>query len=259
MLTTLVLAAGESRRFAEHYGESYPPKQFLEFRPTRSAEPAQMWENVTHSLTISSRFYAAFQHRHARWLRDSRRQPTAYVWLMPTRGQADTLLQALQRIPAADELLVVNCDNGFGHGVLNRLVHEGRYHHTVAALTREVSSAPGSVKRWSFVDGHPTFHGAVERRMLSPFALMGAYYFPHVDEALHAAERVVDNAYEITHTSFTDRKTIEPGISLREPYVSEMFRWMPESKLSVDIESDDFHDWGTPDALQNFLKFEINR
>lgn len=251
MLTTLVLAAGYSQRFREKYGPDYPPKQFLQFRPTRRADPAQMWENVTHGLSMGSRFYAAFQHQHAHWLRDSRRQPTAYVWLHPTRGQADTLLQALRRIPCPDELLVVNCDNGFGHGVLNRLVQEGRHHRQVAAVTM----LRRNEKRWSFVDGHPTFHRAAERRMLTPFALAGAYYFPNADEAMYAAERAVANAYEESPMTL-DGSPVPTSVRLREPYISEMFGWMPDPKLSVEIDPGHFHDWGTPETLNVFVQHE---
>lgn len=258
MLTTLVLGAGESRRFRDKYGEDYPPKQFLQFQPHRRAQPAQMWENVTYGLTIQSRFYAAFQHRHAHWLMDSRRQPTAYVWLQPTRGQADTLLQALRRIPCVDELLVVNCDNGFGHGALNRLVQEGRYHRQTAALTM-LREGQYNEKRWSFVDGHPAFHRAAEKRMLTPMALAGAYYFQHAEEAVYAAERTVDHAFDVETmhmvTPESPRYVNIDSVRLREPYVSEMFQWMPEQKLSVEIDPDDFYDWGTPDSLNGFVQW----
>lgn len=250
MLTTLVLAAGVSKRFFDVFGPHYPPKQFLSFKATTAADPAQMWENAIRSVTLDDRLYVAFREDHRLWLTAPvRRRDAGWIWLAPTQGQADTMLQALRAIPQEGELLVVNCDNGFAPGVLNRLVHEGRHYHSVAAITMQVSGE----HRWSWVDGHPRFHSAAEKRMISPFALAGAYYFPSLEEAHVCVERAVNSACE----TMINAQTGEATLHAREPYLSEMFRWLPDPKISVEIDKNHFYDWGTPAALNDFIRYEI--
>lgn len=233
MLTTLVLAAGESKRFLGFR----TPKQFLEM-PT---DGPQMWENVLEWLSVPCNTFLALQERHRHFYR-KRYRFTMEIWLpKPTTGQADTLRQSLQFLDALrgtsqDDILVVNCDQGFAPGLLDRLVSHGRDHGWPAALT--FPAGLDEVFRWSYVDGHPQFQEAAEKEAIGTHALAGAYYFPD-RMALHEA---VDEAVHWTASRG------------QEPYVSHVYQFLLTPKVSVECRREDLYDWGTPEALERWRK-----
>lgn len=235
MLTVVILACGDSKRFREIYGGSYPPKQFLEFRAAADADPCQMWENVLHGLRTEAEVSLVLRTDHGGYRRTPRRRgPVQRCWIDgETRGQADTLRIALGGLAAKSDLLVVNCDAGFAPGLLDAVVAKGRTTDSIAALTFPAGKEEAS--RWSYIDDHPYFHQAAEKTALGTHALAGAYYFPRVDELEAALVRVCD-----------ERR-------YKEPYISQAFGYIPSAKLSVEIDRKDWYDWGTPEALERFI------
>lgn len=201
-----------------------------------------MWETAVENLKEPTSVFVVVQERHRKYLRKVYRLATE-IWLpRPTSGQAATLREALVFLQALrsgmmfadDELLVVNCDNGFAPGLLDRLVKQGRDWSLPAALT--FPAPPEEADRWSYVDGHPQFQEAMEKQCCGTHALAGAYYFPQ-RWALHEA---VDEAVDFT---------LGTG---HEPYVSHVFACLLGPKISVECRREDWYDWGTPEALQRW-------
>lgn len=233
MLTTLVLAAGESKRFV-----GYPmPKQFITFAMNSSEQLLQMWENAISSVMTPCRRYVAVRttaRQHYKPL-----TPASMVVVPVTTGQATTLQAALKAFDElgnlGEELLVVNCDQGFAPGLLDRLVNVGRTEQLPAAVT--FPAAPEECNRWSYVDGHPVFYEAAEKRAIGTHALAGAYYFPDRRTLAESLDEAID-------------WTAGTGW---EPYVSHLYQFLLAPKISVECRREDLYDWGTPEALNAFL------
>jgi molybdopterin-guanine dinucleotide biosynthesis protein A len=224
VLTTLILAAGESKRFGG------VPKQLLEV-----TDGVQMWEKSIDNLTHRAAVVALFQEKHRGRVRKRYREATD-VYINPTRGQAETLSEGLRflslvRTKLDQELLVVNCDNGFGPHVLDDLVSSGRCTGQPTAVT--FRATPDEENRFSFVDGHPTFYSAQEKQAVSNFALAGAYYFPSRDDLRFALDEVL-------------------GQTRGEPYISHVYEHILGPKTSCNINRTHWYDWGTPAALENW-------
>lgn len=194
-----------------------------------------MWEATLENLTIPCATFVAVQEKHRRFLTRKIRLATE-IWLKPTLGQADTLRQSLKFLEALrresdDELLVVNCDLGFAPGLLDRVVLAGQAYDRPSALTFPATAAEQS--RWSYVDGHPWFQEAEEKRAVGTHALAGAYYFPSRTFLAEAVDEAVDWNLGTGH----------------EPYISHVYQFLLTNKISVECRREDLYDWGTPEAL----------
>jgi len=236
VITTVVLAAGESKRFPDHS----TPKPFIKFRVPPARNPSQMWENAINNLTIPTDVYLALRTDHYQYsIEATSRHDIRALWLDPTPGQAATLeavIQAfIQRGLNIEELLVVNCDQGFAPGILDRLVQRGREGGVTCALTFQ--APPQEHYRWSYVDGHPQFNEAAEKRVVGTHGLAGAYYFPNLHRLYKAVRLATAQAEELDE----------------EPYISQIFQHIPFLKFSLEIRREDWYDWGTSQALKKFL------
>lgn len=256
LITTIVLAAGASARF----GIERAPKPFLRFQimhtPFSLVEPERaMWENCLFGMQTPRRLHLAMRRDHLVHLQTPSRgfESTHVIKLDETRGQADTLRLALQELRGFsrvfDELLVVNCDQGFTFGDLDRLVKEGRDADRVAVLTHEVAWDVGHQTRYSFVHDHPLFMYAQEKQLptkgeATAHAMVGAYYFPRQDE-LWGALQLMHEDDQVTRASWD-----EPPPS--EPYISQILGLIPGLKRSVSVAR--WHDWGIPSALTRYVE-----
>lgn len=156
------------------------------------------------------------------------------AWLGSTRGQADTLYRALEYSTIYDqEVMVVNCDQGFAPGILDRLALAGRNSWLCTALT--FPAEPQEAARWSYVNSHPHFQFAAEKQAVGTHALAGAYYFPN-------SKMLAKNLIRLLN-----------GTTSTEPYISQVYDHFIGNKLSVPIRRKDWYDWGTPEAFTSFL------
>lgn len=237
MLNVMVLACGASTRFPSHT----IPKQFIEFPVYPDATPRQMWRNTIAGLREQVRV-------HLITLKDFHLMvdpgDANVVCLDMSRGQAETVYFGLLRIRPVprgrDPVLIVNCDNGFAPGLLDKLLTEGRFQNIPAALTFQQTG-----RRWSYVDGHPTFGSAIEKPSADfgqTHALAGAYYFPDVDE--------------LTKQLGWNMRRMYPE-NQGEPYLSQVYRHIPGLKWSCEVRRDDVYDWGTEKSLGDFIRYEV--
>lgn len=231
-LPVIVLACGDSKRFQESYKI---PKQFLNFA-AHPFESAQMWQNALNGFQEVHRTYVAVRKDHHLFL-DPNGDVTP-IWLPPTAGQADTALMAVEELRKVyqqfDDILLVNCDQGFAPGVLDALVRTGRREQLPAAITFRASADEAS--RWSYVNDHPTFDIAAEKAAIGSHALAGAYYFNDIDLLVHSLDRVVNHSF---------RNSLEP-------YISGVYDFMNRAKISVEVRRDDVYDWGTIEGFEQF-------
>lgn len=233
-LMVIVPAAGNSVRFGEG-----TPKQFRRFSVSPGEPQRMMWENAVHGLRIAKRLLVGIRFDHELYGHAGWSQTLAeYVILDQSRGQADTILQVMQYAQhmtvnhtVTDEVLIVNCDNGFAPGVLDKLVAEGRHNQKPTAIT--IQAQPDEDNRWSFISDHPWFFFAAEKKPISKMALAGAYYFPHFQDLARALKIINERS--------------------GEPYLSMVYDHMAWEKCSLQIRRDDWYDWGTPEALTRFL------
>lgn len=234
-MLTYILAAGDSKRFANSPYAVLGPKQFIPFSVAPGAFVAQMWENTVVGTDCIEDLTLVIRTDHAPYLRPPvYHRRTRVHWLnKPTAGQAETLLLAMEETPN-EEIMVVNCDQGFAPGLLDRLVSEGRSASMPAALT--FKAGPEEATRWSYVEDHPLFFDAEEKKAIGPMALAGAYYFPD--------SRLLKQCLILATSWATKNGT--------EPYISGVYGFMPKNKLSVEIRREDCYDWGTPEAFERF-------
>lgn len=235
-LAVIILACGKSTRFAGYD----VPKQFLPFKsPQIGGREMQMWQHTVSSLHTEADFYIAILNEHVhKNIQVASPFHINVLNMSPTRGQADTLFQAVSQIRTFSKpssVLVLNCDQGFAPNVLESFVTLGYLEGMPAALTFKASAAEAS--RWSYVDNHPFFYAAKERKAASEHALAGAYFFPSIMELYVAAQ-------DVCMWSPTNH----------EPYVSEIFGYIPGTKRSIEMRREDWYDWGTPEAFEEFKK-----
>jgi molybdopterin-guanine dinucleotide biosynthesis protein A len=236
-LAVIILACGKSKRFVGYD----VPKQFLSFKsPQIGGREMQMWQHTVDGVTTNADFYIAMLNEHVhKNIRVASPFHINVLNMSPTRGQADTLFQAVSQIksfsPKPRGVLVLNCDQGFAPGVLESFITLGHLEGMPAALTFK---APASeAHRWSYVDNHPFFYAAKERKAASEHAMAGAYFFPSLTELYVAAQDVCMWA--------------PTG---HEPYVSEIFGYIPGTKRSIEMRREDWYDWGTPETFEDFKK-----
>lgn len=237
-IPTIILACGDSLRFKDYDR----PKQFLTFA-MHPEPPAQMWQNVLVGMKCERRVILAVRKDHSQFLTEPS-EKCQICWMPPTGGQADTLYRAINmwrdtdiiasRHRAWNDAIVVNCDQGFAPGVLDRLVEVGRREGLPAAVT--FHATVDEEHRWSYIDHHPKFNYAAEKKAISIHALGGAYYFHDVDLLDYYLERAVQLA---------------EGDD-REAYLSEVYDHFGMMKVSVEVRRDDIYDWGTPEAFRRF-------
>ena len=235
-LAVIILACGHSTRFVD-----YPkPKQFLSFKsPQIGGRVMQMWQHTVDSLTTPADYYLAVLNEHVH--KNIQVVSPFHINVLnmrPTRGQADTLFQAasqISRFSKPRSVLVLNCDQGFAPNVLESFITLGHLEGMPSALTFK---APASeAHRWSFVDNHPFFYAAKERLAISEHAMAGAYFFP---------------SFRDLHNAACDVSMWGP--QYKESYVSEIFGYIPGTKRSVEMRREDWYDWGTPEAFEEFKK-----
>lgn len=237
MLAVLILAAGDSTRFRAGDGT---PKQFIEFPVEGEIRP--MWEHAYRSLNAHDfDLYLATHEKHKGFLDAFWDVEYKSISLHATRGQLDTLYRSLLQMPEdddADEIVVLNCDAGFATNVLNAMVIHGRQRNAPMAVTFKVDK--DEEKRWSFVDGHPTFNAAREKDYISPWAMAGAYYFPDRLKLKQAVALTIHAA--------------EANENQPEPYISHLYQNLPGRKFNMEISREQFFDWGTAKAFDEHAR-----
>lgn len=223
-----MLAAGESSRFNGRL------KQFIHFKHDADSLDKQMFENAIESLTLPARCWVALRNDAVGAVAACHRAFTP-VPVLHTRGQAQTLLWALQALPEQSELLVVNCDAGWAPHVLDCFVEESRKDKVASAIVFSIADLKfNDPSRYSHIDSYPGFYMAAEKRAISRYALAGAYYFPNIPELSRALRTACLN------TRF-------------EPYISHAYNHIHGKKNTFLIEQDQWFDWGTPEALAKYL------
>lgn len=240
-LATIVLACGESRRFQNFGYET--PKQYIQFEIDHAMGSPRylenfMCENVLAGLSTPTIVTTVGLEKHHEYLL---RVANNTLMVPSSRGQAQTALHkfdALDTLECYTDALIVNCDNGFAPGVLDRLVERGRGANCIAVLTFETLESEET--RWSFVDDHPFFTTTGEKQHVSSCtrAIAGAYYVPR-----RLFKEFRDSLYATT---------VNP--SGHEPYISHALRGVAGKKLSVGMYRAEFYDWGTPESFKEFIR-----
>jgi dTDP-glucose pyrophosphorylase len=225
--TLVIPAAGESERFKPFCGDL--PKGLLRFT----------WREQTQTMVEhciprgwKEHVYVVVRDEHATsflatmrldWKDYSR---TVFS-VKETLGQADTVQQVVNVLPVDEEILVVNCDNGFENTMEMFLTACRRFTATAGAVVM-----PGrGCKRYGYVDDYPYFHRAVEKTAISNYALAGAFYFKN--------KQVFLSAYEACMVH-------QPA---QERYISSLFEYIPRPKIAYHIAKKELHEWGTPELL----------
>lgn len=151
-----------------------------------------------------------------------------------SRGQADTILQGLAHVPDG-EVLIVNCDQGFAPSILTNFIAMAKATRTSsAAIVFEGNDNPaysyiGEVRVDTAYEGL-WFYRAVEKTVISKWAMAGAYWFR--------------SARELAGTIC--RSMLRTGPEA-EPYLSECFEGM--RSLAFPIANSEMFQWGTPEDL----------
>lgn len=147
-----------------------------------------------------------------------------------TEGQAHTVYQGIwdmtAGVMAGREYLIVNWDVAFEDGLFDRFVEACRKNNAeVGAVVFKSTEA-----RYDYVDAAPFFTRAVRKEpSFSDYALTGAFYFK-------------------SRVSFSMAYKNNPRPPL---YISQMFGRIVGVHFAYEIEREQFHDWSTPEDLEN--------
>lgn len=220
----VVLAAGESRRFAE--AGYRVPKPLLPISRTGTGEkPAAM---VTHVMRAVERAVDSLATEWWGWvavpprgeLRPGNRRMSV-VEVGDSRSQVETLVRVLPGLPEEAPVLVLDCDTLLSPAVMEQLlahVMGGRY-QAALAVTANLDDA-----NMSRPDSAPHPQRFAEKRLgFSPWGVVGARAFHHVGTLLEVA------------------------LKAHEDYLTPLFNHYPGAKVTQD--AGEWVDWGTPERL----------
>ena len=145
-----------------------------------------------------------------------------------TRGQAETVAQFLrgQHLDLVEDqsFLVVNSDNYF-HFDLEIFAKQCEG-FSAGALVFHVNKDYS----YGYVDSFPVFEKAVEKKMVTPFALAGAFWFSSAKEFNKAFEKQFHANGKVNN----------------EFYISSLFEYLEGDKLAVLITENEFEHWTAP-------------
>lgn len=156
-----------------------------------------------------------------------------------TEGAACTVLCAAKYIDSDDDLLIANSDQYIDGGV-------------DVFLTKAQSKGDGLIMtfsashpKWSYarVDGSGRVVEVAEKKVISPNATVGIYYYKHGHDFVYAAQEMI-------------KKNIRYN---NEFYVCPVYNELILSgqKIYIDtIDADEMHGLGTPEDLEAFLKLK---
>lgn len=222
MLHLLIPAAGESRRFAEQGYEG--PKGLLKVH--WNGETLTMLEHIVNSIDM--RMPTVIGCRPPDYVAFVQTLPRCEVQaIRDSTGQADTVAQMAAELEHSDEMLVINSDNVFDQQAALHLVAQSRRTNAIVGALVFLADH----ERYGFVDGYPFFNAGAEKVPISKYALAGAFYFRSAREVLAAWDKFKK------HSSDAER------------YLSGMFQHFDGPKVSVLIDKDLLHEWGTPESL----------
>lgn len=212
----IIPCGGKSSRF----GVDGKPKSAAQMQLPGKPK-ARMLDYVAQFRKIGIDAIAIVRREHHKALPDA-------VTIDDTRGQSETvakfLIQYGEIIPADCPIIVVNSDNYF-HFNLDVFSNQCAL-YAAGALVFRVQKDYG----YGYVDGFPIFEEAVEKEMVTPYALAGAFYF--------RSKYTFLAAYNI--------QTIKEQTVNGEYYISTLFQNIEEQKLAVQITENDFEHWTAP-------------
>lgn len=217
----MVPAAGRSTRFQEAGYETPKPDLVVEYGKPKSRKKMLDWALASMPSTIIGPIVVGYRHD----MRGPER-PHVPVWIHNSRGQAHTLLLMINAACQHDEpILVINSDVVFVQQDLMRICEEvERGADTGVLVYRSGSEA------LSYVDRMPYASRFAEKRVISDFAMAGAWAFRSCWEL----EKHLKTA--CTH-------------GFGEPYLSHAMNRMRGVHACYQTEASRVLDWGTPEAL----------
>lgn len=224
--TTLVLAAGESERFAR--AGITKPKGLL--RMVWSKREACMLEHSAQLYAETPTRIVIKTDKLSQFFNGIVTFRVNLFCITETRGQADSAQQGVESLEGP--IVVVNCDNGFSLSLdtfARNCIDKG-------VLAGALVFPSNRELRYGYVDDMPFFDFGAEKAAISNWALAGAFYFKD--------RHVLREAYKCDLAALKAR-----GVSNAEIYLSHLFKWIPGQKLAVPIARSVLHEWGTPMEL----------
>lgn len=218
----VIPAAGDSRRYSEA-GIAIPkPDLRVKFR----GHTRTMLEHVISTIpNICGKTYVG--------LRPDMVGPKSThferVDIRNSAGQADTVLQILDRFTEDSPLLVMNSDALIERAALRRIIDDVTDRKFSVGIVVQRTHNEGM----SYVDQVPHPVRFVEKQRLSAFGMSGAWSF--------RSSRELDDAlrYLLGHRR----------MSKGEPYLSQALNYVGGKKVTLEIEPHDIVDWNTPEAF----------
>jgi len=155
-----------------------------------------------------------------------------------TEGAACTVLTALKYIDNDDDLMIANSDQIVDSNI-NAFIAAGRENDKDGLIMTFRSTHP----KWSYVrtDDNGAVIETAEKKVISDRATVGIYYFKHGSDFVRGAQAMIE-------------KNIRTN---NEFYVCPVYNELILADKAVgayDIDSDNMHSLGTPEALTEFLK-----
>jgi hypothetical protein len=231
----LIPAAGRSERFKE---KTPRPKGLVTF--TWNGRKATMLEHVINTVPLPWLKLIIAHEQDREWFLKSgifvRNDRVLLGDVDRTRGQADTVFQALEGWPidTNEDFLIVNSDNAIKG--LELAVYWFRQHKVDAGVV--VFDDIEMTGRYGYINdahGFPRFTHTREKIAISKFAFAGAFYF---------------------RDAFTYQKGYLPALEALAPkqeiYISHVLNHIGGLKLAAWIDRKTMlHEWGTAADLEN--------
>lgn len=222
-LYVIILAAGESKRFKE--------KGYTQCKPllpiTYAGATLSMLSWVILTLgEIREPFNLLIAYPANLPLPVIELAQSSYVLIRETRGQADSLRQALAYVPENSRVLVLDCDMVLKRSDIQTLLDLLQTSDISIAVTETFD--PNA----SRVDTVPFPTRFVEKEAISQWGIVGARAFKNSTLLIEALDEV-----------------LYLGNLHVEPYLSTAINYYPGTKVAHIVS--DYLDWGTPDRLEN--------
>lgn len=226
----LIPCAGRSRRFVD--AGYTTPKALLPV--TVDGASLSMAQTASRRATYPYQRLYGVDPEHIELFRDALPLDATVV---PAQrrllGQSGTILDLALECNADEDVLVLNCD--VFHDVdIDRFIQMAKLEDTDCLVSIFESRNPA----YSYINGYPSFEMAMEKMVISSYALSGMYYF----RTARALAKAID-------------EQIASGSTVRgEMYISQAFQYITGEKTTWLYDADYIHDLGTPELYEKFNK-----
>lgn len=220
----IIPMAGRGSRFYE--------KGYTEYKPFLPLKGKTVIECVIENIKAEAPILITREEH-----KDTARKFSKEIVTVPklTEGAACTVLTAEAYLYSDEELIIANSDQLVDIDFDMFLNHARKFDGCIMVF-------PSSEVKWSYAktDEQGLVIEVAEKKVISPHATVGIYYYKHARDFLIYAQRMIEDNFRVNG----------------EFYVCPVYNWYPRHKKIriFQIKESEMHGLGTPEDYETYTK-----